>query len=193
VTSLLVGIFVGGRGSRMGGVAKGLLSAPDSEQTLVARLLQEVRAAAPDADTVLVGNTDAYSAFSVPVVADDPPGIGPLGGLLGLLAHAQSRSVTHILALACDLPRLPRTIIARLVTDSPEAHALVTRQGDKPNPLIARYLVAAALPAAARAHQSGRRSLQSVLEQLVPHVVTLPLSEAELSSLVDWDTPEDIR
>jgi molybdopterin-guanine dinucleotide biosynthesis protein A len=193
VASLVVGIFVGGGGSRMGGVAKGLLTAPDSEQTLVARLLQETRAAAAHADVVLVGNADAYGALSLPAIADEPSGIGPLGGLIALLAHAQRQSAAHVLALACDLPRLPRTIISRLVTDSPDAHALVTRQGDKYNPLIARYLVSAGLPAAQRALQSGRRSLQSVLEQLVPHVATLPLAEPELGDLVDWDEPEDIR
>lgn len=177
----------------MGGVAKGLLAAPSSEQTLVARLLQETRAAVAQADIVLVGNADAYSALSLPAIADDPPGIGPLGGLLGLLGYAHSCNARHVLALACDLPYLPGTIIARLATDSPDAHALVTHQGDKHNPLIARYLVSAALPAAQRALQSGRRSLQSVLQQLQPHVATLPLSDAELGSLVDWDTPEDIQ
>ena len=177
----------------MGGVAKGLLTAPNSEQSLVARLLEETRAAAPQADIVLVGNADAYGALLLPAISDDPPGIGPLGGLIGLLAHAQSRGATHILALACDLPRLPRSIIARLVADSPGAPALVTRESDKHNPLIARYLVSATLPAAQRALQAGRRSLQSVLQQLEPGVTTLALSDAELGSLVDWDSPEDIR
>ena len=39
----LVGIFVGGKGRRMGGVAKGLLTAPGGAETLVARLARVVR------------------------------------------------------------------------------------------------------------------------------------------------------
>ncbi len=39
----LVGIFVGGRGLRMGGVAKGLLPAPDGSGPLAKRLVRVTR------------------------------------------------------------------------------------------------------------------------------------------------------
>lgn len=192
-TPLIVGIFVGGRGRRMGGVAKGLLKAPDSETTLLERLKGELARALPDAELVLVGAAEAYAAFGLTAVSDEPPGVGPIGGLIGLLAHAERRGARHVLALACDLPRLGGDLVRRLASEANEASALVTAQAEIRNPLIARYTVARALPAACEALGAGQRSLQSVLARLGDEVVTLPLTEIEAATLDDWDTPHDVR
>ncbi len=190
--SLVVGIFVGGRGRRMGGVAKGLLRAPDSPQTLVERLVSELALAMPAAEVVLVGNAAPYSAFGLRAVADEPRDIGPLGGLLGLLAHAEQRAAMYALTLACDLPRVDHIVLSRLATDSLQASALVTELDGVRNPLLARYRVAAALPAARAVLASGARSLQAVLDLLQPAVSTLPMTDAERATLHDWDFPEDV-
>jgi molybdopterin-guanine dinucleotide biosynthesis protein A len=192
-TSLVAGIFVGGRGSRLGGIAKGLLKAPDSETTLVERLLQQLAHAAPDAETVLVGNAEAYASLRQRSIADEPSGIGPLGGLLGLLSYARARGYTTALVLACDLPRLDAAIIMRLLNDSPDAHAVVAEQAGVRNPLIARYATEPSLLAARHVLQDGQRSLQAVLELLEPHVACLRLSAAEAAVLGDWDEPQDMR
>lgn len=190
---MLVGIFVGGRGSRMGGVAKGLLKAPSSEASLVERLLSELSLALPDAEVVLVGAAAAYARLGVAAVTDEPPGVGPIGGLIGLLAHAERCGAAHVLALACDLPRLGGTTLQRLVSEATDADALTTAQGAIRNPLIARYTVTNALPAAREVLRTGKRSLQAVLDHLGDRVVTLPLTDAEATTLDDWDTPEDVR
>lgn len=189
--TLLVGIFVGGRGSRMGGVAKGLLQAPDTPKTLLERLLDELANATPGAEIVLVGEADPYRSFGLASVADDPPHVGPLGGLLGLLGYASARGATLVLALACDLPRLSRHVLARLASEQPQAHALVATLEGVRNPLLARYRVQAALPQARRVLSEGTRSLQAVLDALAAE--TLVVDAAETATLGDWDTPEDIR
>ena len=76
---LIIGIFVGGRGSRMGGVAKGLLKAPSSEATLVERLRMELESALPDAEVVLVGAAEAYADLGLDAISDEPAGLGPIG------------------------------------------------------------------------------------------------------------------
>jgi molybdopterin-guanine dinucleotide biosynthesis protein A len=190
---LLVGIFVGGRGSRMGGVAKGLLQAPDSETTLVQRLLAEVESAAPGAEVVLVGDTTAYAALGLRTVDDAPHGIGPLGGLLGLLLAAEQRGAELALALACDLPRLDAALLRRLLNEADDAGALVVAQQGVRNPLIARYRVATTLPAARAALDAGKRSLQAVLDRLADGVQALPLTPAEGALVDDWDYPEDVQ
>jgi molybdopterin-guanine dinucleotide biosynthesis protein A len=190
---VLVGIFVGGRGSRMGGIAKGLLKAPDSEATLVQRLLGELASAAPDAEVVLVGDATPYTACGRRAVADAPRGIGPLGGLLGLLLEAEQTQASTVLALACDLPRLDAALLARLLDEDVAANALVVEQNGVRNPLVARYRVSAALPAARQVMQDGKRSLQSVLDHLAEGVHTLTINTAEAAKLDDWDTPEDVR
>ena len=75
-----------------------------AERPVMARTAPgEIRAALPGVELVLVGAAEPYGALGLRAIADEPAGIGPLGGLGGLLSHAGSGQV---LALACDLPRL---------------------------------------------------------------------------------------
>lgn len=188
-----VGLFVGGQSSRMGGFPKGNLKAPGSELTVLERLLVEIRAAAPDAETVLVGSSAPYASLSCAGLADQPAGVGPIGGLASLLDHAAARGTGYAVALACDLPHLDRALLRRLLSEQPAALALVVQQGAMRNPLIARYAVAASRAAVARSLAANRHSLQSVLDQLEPHVATLTLSLAENALLDDWDSPTDLE
>lgn len=190
---LLVGLFVGGRGERLGGVAKGLLKAPNAETTLSERALTELRAALPNADVVLVGEAAAYASLGLRAIADAPSGIGPLGGLLGLLAEAEARGATHVLTLACDLPFIEQRLLARLATETPEAAALVTATHGVRNPLVARYTVGPTTDAAREVLGAGKRSLQGVLDVLGANVHALTLSAGEAATLRDWDTPEDVK
>ena len=194
---LIVGIFVGGRGRRMGGVAKGLLKAPGSEATLVERLRAELGRALPDAEVVLVGAAEAYAEacadLELDAISDEPAGVGPLGGLIGLLKYAEQRGAAHALVLACDLPRVAAPLLSRLGSETPSASALVITQGEIKNPLLARYAVAEALPAARATLEAGKRSLQAVLERLGDGAVVMPLTLAEAATVDDWDTPEDVR
>ena len=189
---MIVGVLVGGRGSRLGGVSKGLLAAPSGNATLVERLRAEVQAAFTQPELVLVGAAEPYAKLGLSAVPDAPEGVGPLGGLGGLLAHAERRGASAVLALACDLPYLERGLLARLGREAPEARALVVTDGAVRNPLIARYAVTETAGAVQHVLAAGRRSLQAVLDELGSEVVTLELSEAERATLRDWDTPEDI-
>jgi molybdopterin-guanine dinucleotide biosynthesis protein A len=194
---LLVGVFVGGGGTRLGGVAKGLLAAPDapagSQLTLLERCLREVAAAVPQASTLLVGNADAYRHLNVAAIADSPGGIGPLGGLNAFLDHASRVGAREVLAVSCDLPFVTSRLIARLAAEMPDSSGLVAIQDGIRNPLFARYAVAPGLVATRAALALGKRSLQAVLDQLGSGVAELSLSPEELQSLRDWDTPEDMR
>ncbi|MDF3065957.1 MAG: Molybdopterin-guanine dinucleotide biosynthesis protein MobA [Polyangiaceae bacterium] len=175
----------------MGGVAKGALKAPGSEQTLLERLIGEVRAAlGSNIPLVLVGDATAYSSSRLPVIADDPAGIGPLGGLSGFLRHAHETGASHAIALACDLPRIEAALLLRLSREEPAAEALVAELRGVRNPLIARYEVARAQPAVNGVMETGRRALQAVLDALDARLLSLTPEEEQ--SLVDWDTPEDV-
>jgi molybdopterin-guanine dinucleotide biosynthesis protein A len=193
LNELLVGIFVGGSGRRLGGVSKGLLPAPGGATTLIERLLGELHVAVPEAPIVLVGRAEAYGALGLPTLADHPPGVGPLGGVISLLEDAERRRARSILALTCDLPMIGSALLGRLASEAPHAAALVTAQQGVRNPLVARYAVAEALPAARGALRGGFRSVQAVLEALNDGVVTLAQTAEEESSLADWDEPSDLR
>lgn len=191
-TRLLVGIFVGGRGTRMGGVAKGLLPAPGSASSLVERLLSELQSALPGAPVLLVGAADGYAHLGLASIADEPRNIGPLGGLSGLLLHADREGLEAALAIACDLPYVTGQLIARLVSHAAGAAAVVAKHEGIRNPLFARYQTTPGLDATRRALATGRRSLQSVLDHLEPQVAELQLSASEAAELADWDTPSNV-
>lgn len=187
----MVGVFVGGRGSRMGGAAKGLLELPDGRRVLD-RLIEEARAALPEADIVLVGAAEPYASFGLPALRDEPPGIGPLGGLAALLMHAQAAERDACVALACDLPFVSRALILRLANELRDAIALAPRREGVWEPLLGRYMVSA-LPAVREAVAANQRSLQKLFLRLGAGAAELPLEGHEARELFDWDTPEDLR
>ncbi len=96
----------------MGGSPKGLLAAPDTGETLVGRALRIARELS--LDVALVGEARAYAdiALDVSVIADNPAGIGPLGGLRALFLTANGRPV---IALACDMPFVSSTSLRALL------------------------------------------------------------------------------
>ncbi len=188
---VIAGIFVGGKGSRMGGVAKGLLKAPDGETTLIERTTSLVSRHLDDAQIVLVGEHPAYAGQPWRSLPDQPPGIGPLGGLIALLEEA-ARMDRDAVAIACDLPYLTGPLIQRIVSERPSAVALAPKVDGWWQPLFARYRPAAVLDTARQVETSGRRSLQAVLKDLGRAVEVFDLEPEQHSLLDDWDTPGDI-
>lgn len=180
----LLGIFVGGRGSRMGGVAKGLLPEPHGTRSLVARLVDESRGLVRD--VVLVGAHEAYEGLGLRTLADARAGCGPLAGLVSLLREGHEREV---IALACDLPFVDRAFLARLVDASREAAIVAPRRDHGWEPLAARYRSEVLAIAEARL-ADGALSLQGLLHAV--GATELPLEARERSVLDDWDSPEDV-
>ena len=184
MTNLVLGVLAGGRGTRMGGRDKSRLPAPDTGEALAARIVRLSRALG--LECVLVGGEPLPG---VQLLNDDPPGIGPIGGLCALLEHAGSRPAV---AVACDLPHVTAELIARITSEALAAAVLAPRDPltGKWQPLFARYDAARVLPALRAAVSSDTRSMQTVLRSLT--VTELLLTEAERAALADWDTPADL-
>src|SRR5262245_27958389 len=91
----------------MGGVAKGLLVGPSGP--IVRALAESARALG--LDVVLVGDARAYESLALPSIADDPPNIGPVGGLAALLRRAGDG---RAISLGCDMPYVSRALLGRL-------------------------------------------------------------------------------
>jgi molybdopterin-guanine dinucleotide biosynthesis protein A len=180
----VAGVFVGGRGVRMGGLPKGLLRGPGGS-TLVERwhaMLAEL-----GVPVVLVGEADAYARLGLPVLKDEPPGIGPLGGLVALLRHAGS---VPALAFACDMPFVSRALVERLLAAPPDAPIVAPRRDARWEPLCARYDPVRVLPLALARATSSHHSLQSLLDEA--RAAALPLLPHEDAELRDWDSPTDV-
>ena len=103
-------VLAGGRGSRMGGVDKGLqnhLGMPLAMQALL-RLGPQVGALMINANR----NLGAYESMGVPVWPDaqlDYP--GPLAGFLAGLEHCET---PYLVTVPCDTPNFPTDLVARL-------------------------------------------------------------------------------
>ncbi|MDP9007362.1 MAG: molybdenum cofactor guanylyltransferase MobA [Pseudomonadota bacterium] len=103
-------ILAGGRGSRMGGIDKGLqthLGVP-----LALHALERLR---PEVGTLMLNanrNLGVYQAMGVPVWPDqimDYP--GPLAGMLAGLANCNT---PYLVTVPCDTPNFPSDLVARL-------------------------------------------------------------------------------
>jgi molybdopterin-guanine dinucleotide biosynthesis protein A len=191
-----IGIFVGGKGLRMGGVAKANLL--HQGRTILERTLDccavawnGLFGANVSPCIYLVGESSAYAASGVQRIADEPSGVGPMGGL-----RAFSRALprdTSGLVIAGDLPFLTVQLIARLATEAPAAAALAPREVDgRWQPLFARYLPEIVSPLIDATLASGETSLQRLFARLGARAQSLELSTSEREQLRDWDRPCDV-
>jgi molybdenum cofactor guanylyltransferase len=103
-------ILAGGRGSRMGGVDKGLqnyLGVPLAQHALQ-RLAPQVGKLMINANR----NLSAYQSMGVPVWPDEVPNYaGPLAGMLAGLAHCET---PYLATVPCDTPNFPLDLVGQL-------------------------------------------------------------------------------
>jgi molybdopterin-guanine dinucleotide biosynthesis protein A len=114
-------ILAGGRGSRMGGVDKGLQNfngMPLALATLL-RLQPQVGEAMINANR----NIAAYESFGVPVWPDVIPDYaGPLAGFLTALERCET---PWLATVPCDTPLFPPDLVARLAHAAQEQDAAI--------------------------------------------------------------------
>ncbi|HSO83080.1 molybdenum cofactor guanylyltransferase MobA [Thiocapsa sp.] len=128
-------ILAGGRGSRMGGVDKGLAE-------LAGRPLIEwvLDALAPQVGALLINanrHREIYAGYGVPVIADSDPGFkGPLAGMLSAMREART---DWILTVPCDGPLLPSDLVSRLIAAlaSSDAPLATVIEGERIHPVYA--------------------------------------------------------
>lgn len=126
-------ILSGGASSRMG-CDKALLPVSGVPLLLRAmRLLQPLVA-----ELTIVGKPDVHSRFGLPVVPDDRPGIGPLGGIATALRIS---TAPWNLIVGCDLPYLVAPFLESLIRRAlaSAADALLPESARGPEPLCAMY------------------------------------------------------
>ena len=104
-------ILAGGRGTRMGGVDKGL--APYRNARLIDHVLERL---SPQVDTVLINanrNLEEYQQLGFPVIADFNKAFdGPLAGMQAGLHHLVQAE--WLVTVPCDSPLLPLDLVQRL-------------------------------------------------------------------------------
>jgi molybdenum cofactor guanylyltransferase len=174
-------ILAGGRGKRLGGVAKGLVRV--SGEPIVAR---QLRALAPlVADVAIVAaDPQPYAAFGARLIVDLHPGAGPLAGIEAALAASDADA---LVVLACDLPFVDEALV-RALRDAEPADAVVARLDGKAQPLAARY-ARSILPQVQRRLSRDKLRMLDLVAALDPRWIDFP---AGTRALFNVNTPDDV-
>jgi len=157
-------ILAGGKATRLGGVAKGLVRAGGT--TVVARsvaLFGELFA-----EMLLVANApEAYPRLGVPVVADAIPGKGAPGGLHAALAASRT---TWAFVVGCDMPFLSAEAIRFLWERRGEARAVAV-EWERGFEGLHAFWSRACLPVVERLLAGGDPSLRAIAEAVGARIV----------------------
>ena len=179
-------ILAGGRGSRMGGVDKGLVH-------LYGRPLIEhaIDALRPQVGGLLISanrNLDVYASYGVPVIADVMGDYdGPLAGILSAMRAART---TYIVTVPCDCPRFPADMVPRLIValSCARADSAVASSGGRMQPVFALMRCTLAeclqeyLAAGGRGVENWMRRQQVVIAQF-----------PDGAAFMNINTPEELK
>ena len=125
-------ILAGGRGSRMGGVDKGLQ--PYRGMPLALHTLMRL---APQVGEVMINanrNLETYGRFGVPVWPDASEDFA--GPLAGFLAGLERCKTPYLVTVPCDTPAFPEDLVARLAAalEAGGAEIAMVRAADAERP-----------------------------------------------------------
>jgi len=127
-------VLAGGRGSRMGGVDKGLV--PLIGRPMVAHVIARLR---PQVGDLLINanrNVDQYATLGFPVIQDFRDGfLGPPAGMASGLAAA---ATPYIVTVPCDSPLVGTDLVERLARALMQEHAdiAVAHDGERAHPVF---------------------------------------------------------
>ena len=170
-------ILAGGRGSRMGGVDKGLQAHQGMPLAMHALLRL-----APQVGEVLINanrNLAAYESMGAPVWPDALPDYpGPLAGFLAGLEHC---ATPYLAAVPCDSPHFPEDLVARLAErldaeDAEIAMAASREDGELRLQPVFCLMRATVVESLVRFTSSGQRKIDAWTATL--RTVTVPFDDA---------------
>ncbi|MDO9255041.1 MAG: molybdenum cofactor guanylyltransferase [Bacteroidales bacterium] len=116
-------ILAGGKSSRMG-TDKGL-------QELCGKPLisYSIQVLSELCNTIIIStSSDAYQLFGYKTVADEIPGIGPMGGIYSALKQSKTEKN---LVLSCDLPFVSKELMSYILKNSEGYQVAVPWEGDQ--------------------------------------------------------------
>jgi molybdenum cofactor guanylyltransferase len=183
-------VLAGGRGSRMGGVDKGLQShhgMPLAMHALL-RLAPQVGHAMINANR----NLAAYEAIGVPVWPDALPDFaGPLAGFLAGLEHCETG---YLATVPCDSPLFPEDLVARLAAaleadDAELAMASTVEDGVPQVQPVFCLMKAELIESLVRFTQSGQRKIDKWTA--LHRCVEVPFDDAQ--AFANANTADELR
>jgi molybdopterin-guanine dinucleotide biosynthesis protein A len=178
-------VLAGGRSRRMGR-DKALLEVGGRPLAVV--VADALRGAGAEPVFAVGGDAPGLGRWGLPVLPDDHPGEGPLGGVLTALR----RSAAPVVAvLACDMPgarpEAVAAVVGALAAHPAAAVALPVVAGRRA--LVHAAWRVAAEPTLAAAYAAGERSLAGAVDRLA----VVEVEDVDAAALADVDVPDDLR
>lgn len=172
-----LGVILAGGASRRFGAPKALARVGGR------RIVDRVRdALSAVADEIAVSANDPalFAELGLPILPDEAPDLGPLGGIQAALRRAERGGCGGALVVACDLPHVPAELL-RLIARRASATAADAVVPESPGrrgvePLCAWYSVRC-LPEIGRMLAAGERRAHRLAER-VP-IDRIPLAEVQ--------------
>jgi molybdopterin-guanine dinucleotide biosynthesis protein A len=183
-------ILAGGRGSRMGGVDKGLQTWNGLPLAMHALLRLQ-----PQVGELMINanrNLGAYESMGVPVWPDAlPDHPGPLAGFLSGLEHCET---PYLVTVPCDSPVFPLDLVERLAAaleaaDAEVAMAATVEDGRLQVQPVFCLLRASLMESLVAATQAGERKIDRWTGQ--HRCVTVPFEDT--AAFFNANTLDDLR
>ena len=142
-------ILAGGKGSRLGGIDKGLVKL--NNLPLVQHTVNRIQ---PQVANIIISanrNIDSYKKLGFPVYEDEITDYaGPLAGILKALQHCETE---WLLIVPADSPFIPTDLASRLALNIDDAKIVIPDDGEHLHPTFALI------------HKSQQDSLKNYLEK----------------------------
>ena len=183
-------ILAGGRGSRMGGVDKGL-----QNHHGVPLAMHALMRLSPQVGEILINanrNLGAYESMGVPVWPDTLSDYaGPLAGFLTGLERCET---PYLVTVPCDSPLFPTDLVARLAqaleaADAEIAMAATLEDGTLQVQPVFCLMKSDVLESLVRFTQSGQRKIDKWTATL--RCVEVPFDDAQ--AFANANTPDELK
>jgi molybdopterin-guanine dinucleotide biosynthesis protein A len=177
-------ILAGGKSSRMG-VDKGLLLLDG--KTMVQHIIEAME---PHVDFITISTANqAYAEFGYPLLPDDVPDKGPLGGIATALSVSKTE---RNLIVSCDMPLLSTEAIGWFLAHCQDAEINIATVGEQWHPLLGLYHKTS-LPRFAEFITRNQLGLQNAIRQMVYHLVPMDNYHEALENINTKDDFENLK
>lgn len=139
ITDITAIIIAGGKGSRLGGVDKGLMLY--QQKPFIEHILQRLQPQLSNISINANRNQQQYSRYGYPVFSDILSDYqGPLAGFVTAMS---SINTPYMLTLPCDAPYFPNDLVTRLISTQHQQQSdmVVVHDGERPQFMYALIAV----------------------------------------------------
>ena len=192
-------ILAGGRGSRMGGIDKGLQNFNGTPLSLHTLLRLQMQEGAPLSEIMIVANRNlsAYESLGVQVWPDSTDGFaGPLAGFLTGLERCET---SLLLTVPCDSPLFPMDLVQRLtdalISENADIAMAAAKEEDgniRPQPVFCLMRVTL-LESLVKFMQSGGRKIDAWTLQHSTVLVSFDGPEVDPRAFFNANTLEELH